>query len=82
MIIEDKLVKTQIWDTPGESQYKAASGIIYRGAVGAILVYDVTKRKSFENLKYWLKEIDEYTHTVTEPLILLIGNKSDLIEER
>ncbi|AAF24551.2 F1K23.21 [Arabidopsis thaliana] len=67
---DDKIVKAQIWDTAGqESAY-------YRGAVGALLVYDVTRHVTFENVERWLKELRD--HTDANIVIMLVGNKADL----
>ena len=52
-----KIVKAQIWDTAGQEKYKAVTKAYYRGAVGALLVYDITCRKSFFNISNWLKEL-------------------------
>ncbi|KMT13080.1 hypothetical protein BVRB_4g086220 [Beta vulgaris subsp. vulgaris] len=68
--VDDKIVKAQIWDTAGqESAY-------YRGAVGALLVYDVTRHVTFENIERWLKELRD--HTDSSIVIMLVANKADL----
>ncbi|KAI8349634.1 GTP-binding protein [Choanephora cucurbitarum] len=74
--INDSFVKAQIWDTSGQERYKAITSAFYRGAVGALLVYDVTRKSSFEHVNQWLKELREHTED-TIPLVL-IGNKLDL----
>lgn len=73
---EGKVVKAQIWDTAGEERYRAITSAYYRGAVGAFLVYDISKRMSFEHIERWLKELREYADQ--NIVILLVGNKSDL----
>lgn len=74
--VEGKTVKAQIWDTAGQERYRAITSAYYRGALGAILVYDVTKTKSFENTSRWLKELRD--HADSNIVIMLIGNKTDL----
>ena len=48
------MIKAQIWDTAGQDRYRAIASSYYRGAMGALLVYDITKLKSFENIEKWL----------------------------
>lgn len=74
--IDGKVLKAQIWDTAGQERYRAITSAYYRGAVGALLVYDVTRRVTFENVARWLKELRE--HTDPSIIVMLIGNKSDL----
>lgn len=59
-----------------ECRYRAITSAYYRGAVGALLVYDVTRRTTFENVERWLKELRD--HTDPNIVVMLIGNKSDL----
>jgi len=59
--IADKIIKAQIWDTAGQERYRAITSAYYRGASGAMLVFDVTKKSSFENLQKWLKELKEHS---------------------
>lgn len=70
----------QIWDTAGQDRYKAITSAYYRAAVAAILVYDVTKRTSFENLNSWASEIQ--MNTTQDVKVMLLGNKIDLAEDR
>ncbi|XP_071685824.1 ras-related protein Rab11D [Rutidosis leptorrhynchoides] len=74
--VEGKVIKAQIWDTAGQERYRAITSAYYRGAVGALLVYDVTRHATFENIKRWLKELRD--HTDPNIVVMLIGNKSDL----
>jgi Ras-related protein Rab-11A len=74
--VEGKTIKAQIWDTAGQERYRAITSAYYRGAVGALLVYDVTKGTTFENVKRWLKELRD--HADANIVIMLIGNKTDL----
>jgi len=73
--IDGKQVKLQIWDTAGQESFKSITRSYYRGAHGALLVYDITRRDSFNSLKGWLAEVRENSK---EMVIMLIGNKSDL----
>ncbi|KAK1378652.1 Small GTP-binding domain containing protein [Heracleum sosnowskyi] len=74
--VDDKVVKAQIWDTAGQERYRAITSAYYRGAVGALLVYDVTRNVTFENVERWLKELRD--HTDANIVIMLAGNKADL----
>ncbi|KAL2491096.1 Ras-related protein RABA2a [Abeliophyllum distichum] len=74
--VEGRTVKAQIWDTAGQERYRAITSAYYRGALGALLVYDVTKPTSFENVSRWLKELRD--HADSNIVIMLIGNKTDL----
>ncbi|BAT86714.1 hypothetical protein LR48_Vigan09g276300 [Vigna angularis] len=74
--VEGRSVKAQIWDTAGQERYRAITSAYYRGALGALLVYDVTKPTTFENVSRWLKELRD--HADVNIVIMLIGNKTDL----
>ncbi|CAN1345472.1 Ras-related protein RABA2a [Linum perenne] len=74
--VEGRVVKAQIWDTAGQERYRAITSAYYRGALGALLVYDVTKPTTFENVSRWLKELRD--HADSNIVIMLIGNKTDL----
>jgi Ras-related protein Rab-11A len=76
MTIDAKIIKAQIWDTAGQERYRAITSAYYRGAVGALLVYDVTRHATFENCARWLRELRQ--HTDPSIVVMLIGNKSDL----
>lgn len=73
---EGKIIKAQVWDTAGQERYRAITSCFYRGAVGALLVYDICKPSSFENIERWLKELQD--HADTSIVVMLIGNKTDL----
>lgn len=73
---DGKTIKAQIWDTAGQERYRAITSAYYRGAVGALLVYDIAKRVTFENVERWLKELRD--HADSNIVIMLVGNKSDL----
>lgn len=74
--VDGKTVKAQIWDMAGQERYRAITSAYYRGAVGALLVYDITRQITFENVERWLKELRE--HGDQSIVITLVGNKSDL----
>ena len=74
--MEGKTIKAQIWDTAGQERYRAITSAYYRGAVGALLVYDISKRLTFENVERWLKELR--THADPSIVVMLVGNKCDL----
>jgi Ras-related protein Rab-18 len=75
----EKRVKITTWDTAGQERFRTLTSSYYRGAQGVIMVYDVTRRDSFENLDQWLKEVKLYTPNNGEGVVkLLVGNKIDL----
>lgn len=73
---DGKSIKAQIWDTAGQERYRAITSAYYRGAVGALLVFDIAKRSSFENADRWLKELRD--HADPGIMVMLVGNKRDL----
>eukprot|EP01101_Sappina_pedata_P013469 TRINITY_DN9735_c0_g1_i1.p1 TRINITY_DN9735_c0_g1~~TRINITY_DN9735_c0_g1_i1.p1 ORF type:complete len:220 (+),score=44.95 TRINITY_DN9735_c0_g1_i1:26-661(+) len=78
--IDGKLVKLQIWDTAGQERFRTITTAYYRGAMGILLVYDVTDEKSFASIKGWIQNIEDHaTETVTKRLI---GNKCDAHDKR
>ncbi|XP_076946628.1 ras-related protein RABA4d-like [Bidens hawaiensis] len=80
LVIDQKMVKAQIWDTAGQERYRAVTSAYYRGAVGAMLVYDMTKRPTFDHMSRWLEELRG--HADKNIVIMLIGNKCDLTSLR
>jgi small GTP-binding protein len=74
--IEENVVRVNIWDTAGQERYKSMTYSYYKGARGAMIVFDITDIESFKNVDRWYKEIKEYAEKDTN--IILIGNKSDL----
>ena len=77
-IKEGGYIKAQIWDTAGQEKYKAITSHHYRRAVGALIVYDVTKRSSFDNVLKWFSDLKSKAEK--ECIIALIGNKIDLLD--
>mmetsp|Transcript_27510 Transcript_27510/g.50768 ORF Transcript_27510/g.50768 Transcript_27510/m.50768 type:complete len:215 (-) Transcript_27510:1098-1742(-) len=78
--IDNKPIKLQIWDTAGQESFRSITRSYYRGAGGALLVYDITRRETFNHLATWLE--DARQHANPEMTIMLIGNKSDLAHRR
>ncbi|CAN7006824.1 unnamed protein product, partial [Brassica rapa subsp. trilocularis] len=77
--VDDKIVKAQIWDTAGQERYRAITSAYYRGAVGALLVYDVTRHVTFENVERWLKELRN--HTDANIVIMLVERENTFFME-
>ena len=78
--INGKRVKLQIWDTAGQEKFRVISSAYYKNAVGAVLVYDIAKRESFNKLTFWINELrDNASEHIS---VILLGNKSDLTGER
>lgn len=78
--LEGKKVKLQIWDTAGQERFRTITTAYYRGAMGIMLVYDITNMKSFDNIKNWIRNIEEHASGDVEKMIL--GNKCDMEEKR
>mgnify|MGYP002863962065 CR=1 FL=1 len=77
---DGKMVKIQIWDTAGQDRFRSITKNYYKGAHGIILIYDITNKKSFENVRNWINQIKE---EVSEKVsIILVGNKIDDEEHR
>ncbi|XP_048751082.1 ras-related protein Rab-11A [Ostrea edulis] len=74
--VDGKTLKAQIWDTAGQDRYRAITNAYYRKAVGVVMVYDITKRLTFDNLEKWLKEVRDFTDD--DVILILVGNKTDL----
>ena len=78
--IKGQSVKLQIWDTAGSEKFRSITRSYYRGASGALLVYDISRKESFEKVSIWLDECRKYSNPNTT--IMLIGNKCDLPERQ
>ncbi|XP_046857520.1 ras-related protein Rab-11B [Xenia sp. Carnegie-2017] len=74
--VDNKTIKTQIWDTAERERFRGFNRAYYRGAVGALIVYDIAKHMTYENVERWLKQIRD--HADSNIVIMLVGNKSDL----
>ncbi|CAA7407714.1 unnamed protein product [Spirodela intermedia] len=80
MDIDGKEVKAQIWDTAGQERFRAVTSAYYRGAVGALVVYDISRRQTFDSIGRWLNEL--HTHSDMNVVTILVGNKTDLQDAR
>eukprot|EP00347_Sterkiella_histriomuscorum_P005565 403356122 len=80
MKIDGKIIKLMIWDTAGQEQFRSITKLFYKNSDAAVIVYDVTKRVSFEDVEEWQEEI--INNTDEDVLQYLVGNRVDLQEER
>lgn len=80
VMVGNAMVKAQIWDTAGLERYRAITSAYYRGAVGALLVFDITKHQTYDVVERWLKEL--YDHAEATIIVMLVGNKTDLAQAR
>jgi len=71
--------KLQIWDTAGQETFRSLIRSYYRGTLGCLLVYDITRRESFESMESWITELKNYVPNVS---VVLVGNKIDLETRR
>jgi Ras-related protein Rab-8A len=78
--LDGKKIKLQIWDTAGQERFRTITTAYYRGAMGIMLVYDTTNEKSFENIKNWIRNIEEHASMDVEKMVL--GNKCDITDRR
>uniref|UniRef100_A0A8C8URJ3 RAB2A, member RAS oncogene family n=1 Tax=Peromyscus maniculatus bairdii TaxID=230844 RepID=A0A8C8URJ3_PERMB len=78
--IDGKQIKLQIWDTAGQESFRSITRSYYRGAAGALLVYDITRRDTFNHLTTWLE--DARQHSNSNMVIMLIGNKRRLLTQQ
>ena len=79
-VIDNRKIKAQIWDTAGQERYRAVTSAYYKGAKGAFIVYDVTRKETFDSVNRWISDI--LTTCDKNLTIILIGNKSDLEDQR
>eukprot|EP00105_Crassostrea_gigas_P022090 XP_011441468.1 PREDICTED: ras-related protein Rab-37 isoform X3 [Crassostrea gigas] len=78
--VEGTKVKLQIWDTAGQERFRSVTHAYYRDAHALLLLYDVSNKASFDNIRAWLGEINEYAQE--DVVIMLLGNKADMTSER
>lgn len=78
--LDGKVIKLQIWDTAGQERFRTITSSYYRGSHGIIVVYDVTDKTTFDNVRQWLQEIDRYAKADVSRY--LVGNKADMAEQR
>ena len=80
LTLDNLQLKVQIWDTAGMERYRSITSAYYKGAKGVIVVYDICRKVSFDNIDKW---IDDFKSKADEDaVILIIGNKSDLQDKR
>ena len=80
ILINGKKIKIQIWDTAGEERYRSITSAYYKGAKGAFIVYDITRKQTFDDIDKWRNELVNSCNK--EVTIMLIGNKCDLEDQR
>lgn len=78
--IDGKRIKLQIWDTAGQERFRTITTAYYRGAMGILLVYDVTEEQSFQNIRNWIRNIEQ--HAADNVDKILVGNKCDMVNEK
>uniref|UniRef100_A0A2K5DG35 RAB37, member RAS oncogene family n=1 Tax=Aotus nancymaae TaxID=37293 RepID=A0A2K5DG35_AOTNA len=78
--VDGMRVKLQIWDTAGQERFRSVTHAYYRDAQALLLLYDITNKASFDNIRAWLTEIHEYAQR--DVVIMLLGNKADMSSER
>jgi small GTP-binding protein len=76
---DSKTATLSIWDIGGQERFEFIRGTFYKGAIGVLLVFDLTRKETFDQLDNWVTEINQYTGT--NPTIVLLGNKKDLIDQ-
>ena len=80
IIINNKRIKIQIWDTAGQERYRSITSAYYKGAKGALIVYDITRKNTFDNIDKWITDLK--LNDDKNICIIILGNKSDLIDKR
>ena len=80
IIINNKRIKIQIWDTAGQERYRSITSAYYKGAKGALIVYDITRKNTFDNIDKWITDLK--LNVDKNICIIILGNKSDLIDKR
>ncbi|KAK8531995.1 hypothetical protein V6N13_131345 [Hibiscus sabdariffa] len=78
--LDGKRIKLQIWDTAGQERFRTITTAYYRGAMGILLVYDVTDESSFNNIRNWIRNIEQ--HASDNVNKVLVGNKADMDESK
>ena len=78
--IEGHNIRAQIWDTAGQERYKSTTSAYYKGAKGAFVVYDITRKESFDSIDKWINDL--YSSADKKLTIVVIGNKNDLEDQR
>lgn len=80
LTVGDRTIKLQLWDTAGQERFRSIARIYYKDSVGCLAVFDVTSKKSVENLHYWIKNYEDSINC--KYTIILVGNKADVPESK
>lgn len=80
MTVEQIVVKVQIWDTAGQERYRSMTDIYYKGAKGVLIIFDLTKIESFNNVNRWVDEFKMKSDS--NSIMIMVGNKNDIIDGR
>lgn len=80
LLVDGVQIKLEIWDTAGQDRYRSLAPMYYRGAAAAILVYDITRRSSFEAMRKWVQELQK--QAAPNIILAIAGNKADLPGQR
>ncbi|KAI8902489.1 ras family-domain-containing protein [Globomyces pollinis-pini] len=78
--LDGKRIKLQIWDTAGQERFRTITTAYYRGAMGILLTYDVTDERSFNNIRNWIRNIEQHASEGVNKI--LIGNKCDMLDKK
>jgi Ras-related protein Rab-8A len=78
--VDGRKVRLQIWDTAGQERFRTITTAYYRGAMGILLVYDISDSSSFENVRNWISSITEYAAENVN--VVLVGNKADMPNDK
>jgi len=82
LLVDGVQIKLEIWDTAGQDRYRSLAPMYYRGAAAAILVYDITRRSSFEAMRKWVQELQKQSQSTPNIILAIAGNKCDLPNQR
>ena len=75
-------VEVQLWDTAGQERFRSITTSYYKSSQGLILMYDITKKESFDNVENWIENVNDSLGDVNDYLLVLLGNKLDLVKEK
>jgi len=78
--LDGKRIKLQIWDTAGQERFRTITTAYYRGAMGILLIYDTTDEQSFQNIRNWIRNIEQ--HAADNVDKILVGNKCDMVSDK
>jgi small GTP-binding protein len=79
---DNSIIKLQLWDTAGMERYKKITSTYYRGAQGAVVVFDLTNKTSFESVSKWVDDFKQLSNPQYHQIIFIVGNKADLVDTR